>query len=171
LENRRAAAAREDDETTLDMALRVYGSVWAFGFVMPAILAGGFLMFNLVAPEEWPFPNPRPPLVCTPRRLRHAGELTLRMQVPHGAELSVFTPQGRVLTVVPFVQHGTEPPGSGFGWTARVALATDTVAGRAYPASRPERVFTDSGVYELVINSEASLSGALACRVRYAGGS
>src|SRR5262245_2742485 len=28
LENRRAAALREDEETTLDTALRIYGSVW-----------------------------------------------------------------------------------------------------------------------------------------------
>src|SRR5437667_2436950 len=49
LENRRAAAAREDEETTLDTILWVYGSMWAFGFVMQAVFAGGFLMFELLA--------------------------------------------------------------------------------------------------------------------------
>jgi hypothetical protein len=170
LENRRAAAAREDEESTLDMALRVYGSIWAAGFVLPAILAGGFLTFNLVAPEEWPFPNPRPPLICTPQHLQPGRELTMRMQVPHGGELIVMTPGRRALVVIPFVQRGTQPLGSGFVSTGRLALSTDTIVGRQSPGSRPERVFTDSGVYSFIINSEAELVTSLVCRVRYNSG-
>ena len=168
LENRRAAAECEDQETPLDFGLHIYGSVWAFGFVVPAILAGGFLMFNLLAPDQWPFPNPRPGLTCAPKRLHSGDELTLRMQVPHGAELTVFTPKGRALTVVPLIARGTQPPGSGFGWKARVAVAVDTVAGTAATGSQPERVFTDSGVYMLSVSSEAE---SLTCRVRYGSGS
>src|SRR6266516_2243285 len=74
LDNRRAAAARDNEESTLDTVLRVYGSMWAFGFVMPAVLAGGFLMFDLLAPGQWPFPNPRPGLVCDPSQLEHRSE-------------------------------------------------------------------------------------------------
>ncbi|HLZ45170.1 MAG TPA: hypothetical protein VKQ05_05770 [Gemmatimonadales bacterium] len=170
LENRRVAAEREDQETTLDMAVHIYGSLWAFGFVVPAMLAGGFLVFNLLAPDQWPFPNPRPALTCAPKRVHAGTELTLRMQVPHGAELTVFTPKGRALTVVPFVPRRSQAPGSGFGWTAHFALGVDTVAGTASAGSQPERVFTDSGVYMLSVSSEAELS-SLTCRVRYAGGS
>src|SRR6266513_3308878 len=82
LDNRRAAAVSGDEESTLDTVLRVYGWLWVFGFVMPAVLAGGFLMFELVAPGEWPFPHPRPPLACSPERLKPGTELTLRMNVP-----------------------------------------------------------------------------------------
>ena len=49
-ENRRAAAEREDEETVLDTTLRVYGTAWVIGFVFPAVLAGAFLMFELLAP-------------------------------------------------------------------------------------------------------------------------
>lgn len=171
LENRRAAAAREDEETPLDTALRIYGSVWAFGFVVPAILAGGFLMFNLVAPDEWPFPNPpRPSLVCVPPRVHSGVELMLRMRVPHGGELIVITPAGRALVVIPFARRSTQPLGSGFGFANRLVLSTDTVAGRLSPGARAERVFTDSGVYTFVINSEAELAAAQVCRVRYNSG-
>ncbi|HYX82616.1 MAG TPA: hypothetical protein VE714_09500 [Gemmatimonadales bacterium] len=166
LENRQAAALREDQETWLDIALRLYGLVWSWGFVLPAVLAGGFLIFNLLAPNQWPFPNPRPPIACSPKQLQPGEQLTVRMQVPHGAELSVFTPQGRALVVVPYVAK-TAQAGQGFAWTERVALVTDTIVGRATPAALPERVFTDSGVYVLSISSEAELSASLVCRVRY----
>src|ERR1041384_4565200 len=43
LENRYVAAAREDNETLLDGALRIYGLGWMVGFVVPPVLAGGFL--------------------------------------------------------------------------------------------------------------------------------
>jgi len=167
LDNRRAASLREDDETTFDLVLSVYGSVWAFGFVMPALLAGGFLIFELMAPGQWPFPNPRPGLVCEPQRLAPNGRLTLRMSVPHGAELSVFTPQGRSLVIVPFVRKGTDPPHSGFAYRERLTLWTDTVTGRVTAGSVPERVFKDSGAYMLRVSEESEVSASRVCRVRY----
>jgi hypothetical protein len=167
LDNRRAASAREDEETTFDTVLRVYGSLWAFGFVMPAILAGGFLIFEILAPGEWPFPNPRPGLVCGPSQLKPGTALSLHMSVPHGAELSVFTPKGRWLVIVPYVQKGTQPPGSGFGYRARWTVRADTLAGLALGSSRPERVFTDSGVYTMRVSSEGEFSASLICRLRY----
>ena len=167
LENRQASALREEEATWFDNALRLYGAVWSWGFVVPAVLAGGFLMFNLLAPHEWPFPNPRPPIACSPNRLQSGQRLSLRMQVPHGAELTVITPTHRPLVVAPFVPR-TAQLGPGFAWVERVALATDSVAGRVSPAAPPEQVFTDSGIYTLVIGSEPELSASLVCRVRYA---
>ena len=167
LDNRRAAAAREDEETTFDTVLRVYGSVWAFGFVVPALLAGGFLIFELMAPGQWPFPNPRPGLVCGPSQLKSGTSLSLRMRVPHGAELSVFTPSGRSLVIVPYVQNGTQAAGSGFDYLPRWTARADTLAGLALGGSRPERVFTDSGVYTIRVSSEGEFAASLICRVRY----
>jgi hypothetical protein len=89
------------------------------------------------------------------------------MSVPHGAELSVFTPKGRSLVIVPYVQKGTQPSGSGFGYTARWTVRADTLAGLALGGSRPERVFTDSGVYTMRVSSEGEFSASLICRVRY----
>ena len=81
-ENRQAAAMRDDEDSWIDTSLRVYGTVWTWGFVLPAILSGAFLMFDLMAPNEWPFPNPKAPLACTPQKLRFGDELTLDMRVP-----------------------------------------------------------------------------------------
>jgi hypothetical protein len=167
LENRQARALREDEATWLDSAFRVYGVVWSWGFVLPAVLAGGFVMFDLAAPNQWPFPNPRPGLVCTPPRLRPGEGLTLRMRAPHGGELSVFTPTGRALVIIPYVQMGAQPLAARFAFVERLALSSDTIRGRVAPGSRPERVFTDSGVYKLVISSEAEVSPSEMCRVRY----
>src|SRR5438552_3839065 len=141
--------------------------MWAFGFVMPSVLVCGFLMCEVLAPGEWPFPSPRPGLVCSPNRLEPGTAVTLRMKVPHGAELSVFTPAGRSLVVVPFVTKGTHAPGAGFDYMAQVTLRTDTVAGGGAPGSRPERIFTDSGAYMLRVSSEAELNASEVCRLRY----
>jgi hypothetical protein len=166
VENRQAVALREEQPRWLDQGLRFYGMVWTWGFVLPALLSGAFLLFDLVAPDEWPFPNPRPDLVCSPKRVQPGDAVTLRMRIPHGSELSVFTPKGRALIVVPYVAK-TAQAGQGFAWMERLALATDTVAGRASPGGTPERVFTDSGVYVFSVSSEAELSASLVCRVRY----
>ena len=166
LENRRAMALSEEEETWLDTAFNTYGWIWTGAFVVPAVLAGGFLMFELVAPGEWPFPNPRPPLACAPQRLKPGTELTLRMNVPHGGELTVFTPNGRALVVVPFETKGSHPAGEGFPYVARYTLSTATVTGRVSPMTQPERVFTDSGLYLLRVSEEAELSGSQVCKVR-----
>jgi hypothetical protein len=150
LENRQAAALREGEDTLVDTSLRVYGLVWTWGFVLPAILSGAFLMFDLMAPNEWPFPNPQAPLVCSPQQLRFGDELTLDMRVPHGSQLAVFTPQRGVIVLVPY---GAKQ----FQHVAHLTLATDTL----------RHVFADDGLYNITVSSEGELSASLMCRVRY----
>ncbi|HTI05440.1 MAG TPA: hypothetical protein VL549_09005 [Gemmatimonadales bacterium] len=152
LENRYVAATREDQETLVDGALRVYGLAWLIGFVLPAVLAGGFLCFNLLAPGQWPFPNPRPPLACSPNRLQPGATLTLTIQVPHGSQLAVFTPKHGAVVLIPY---GAKQ----FQYMPTLRLAPDTLP----------QVFADSGVYAVIISSEAELSASLMCRVRYTG--
>ena len=149
-ENRRAAAEREEEETWLDTTLRVYGSAWIVGFVLPAVLAGGFLMFELLAPGQWPFPNPQPALTCAPARLQPGTELVLDMRVPHGTQLAVFTPQGKAFVLVPYGAKRFES-------VRRFTLLPDTMAA----------VFADSGVYALTVSYQGELSASLMCRVRY----
>jgi hypothetical protein len=150
LDNRRAAAASEERDSWLDSALRVYGSVWTVGFVMPAVLAGGFLTFELLAPGEWPFPNPTPALVCEPRQLQPGAELALDMSVPHGSQLTVFRPNGKAVILIPYGARR-------FQDVARYTLLPDTL-----PA-----IFSDSGVYAFTVSSEGELSASRMCRVRY----
>ena len=149
-ENREAAYLSEEVETWLDSGLRVYGLVWTWGFVLPAVLSGAFLMFDLAAPHEWPFPNPAPPLACTPERLRFGDKLTLDMSVPHGSQLAVFTPRGQAVVLIPYGARR-------FQDVAHFTLATDTLG----------HVFADSGVYAVTISTEGELSASLLCRVRY----
>ena len=149
-ENRRAAAEREQEDSLLDTTLRIYGSAWIIGFVLPAVLAGGFLMFELLAPGQWPFPNPRPGLVCTPRRLQPGATLTLKMSVPHGSQLTVFTPHGQSRVLIPYSAKQ-------FQNVESLELVTDTLPG----------VFADSGVYAVTISYEGELSASRMCRVRY----
>ncbi len=149
-ENRRAAALSEAESSWLDDSLRVYGMVWTWGFVLPAILSGAFLMFDLMAPNEWPFPNPKAPFVCAPQRLRFGDKLTLDMSVPHGTQLAVFTPGGRAVVLIPY---GVRP----FANVAHLTLATDTLT----------HVFADSGVYAVTVSTEGELSASQMCRVRY----
>jgi len=147
--DRRASGEREADESWFDILLRLYGSVWVIAFVLPAVLAGGFLVFDLLAPRQWPFPNPRPGLVCAPRRLDPGGELTLRMTVPHGTQLTVFTPKGRSVVLIPYGMKA-------FRDVETLTLAMDTLP----------HVFSDSGVYALTVSSEGELTASEMCRVR-----
>ena len=150
LENRLATAELETAPSWLDDALRIYGTVWAVGFVVPAVLAGGFLLFDLVAPRQWPFPNPRPALVCDPRVLHPGAKLTLRMSVPHGTQLTVFAPKGRSVVLIPYSNRA-------FRDIERLTLAMDTLP----------QVFADSGVYALTVSFEGELVASEMCRVRY----
>jgi hypothetical protein len=149
LDNRRAGE-REAEESWLDNLLRVYGTVWAIGFVVPAVLAGGFLVFDLLAPRQWPFPNPKPGLVCAPQRLHPGAALTLRMSVPHGTQLTVFTPMGRSVVLIPYSVKA-------FRDVPTLTLAMDTL----------QHVFSDSGVYALTVSFEGELTASEMCRVRY----
>lgn len=169
IEWRRGSADDEDgDESLLDSGLRLYGAVWAVGFVIPAVLAGGFLILGLLAPGEWPFPNPQPDISCTPRRLQPGAVLNVRLTVPHGGELTVFTPKGRVLVVVPFAARSSAVnPTSTFRYVENVTLRTDTVRGRRSTGLSPEPVFTDSGVYVVSVNDQSELSTSRVCRVRF----
>jgi hypothetical protein len=150
LDNRRAAALREEEDTWLDSALRTYGIAWTLGFVIPAVLAGCFVMFDVVAPNQWPFPNPPPEIACTPRRLQPGDALTVRMRVPHGSQLTVFPPKGQPVVLIPY---GVQS----FARVARLTVATDTLP----------RVFSESGLYALSVSTEGELSASLVCRIRY----
>jgi hypothetical protein len=109
-------------------------------------------MFDLMAPNEWPFPNPKAPLACTPRRLRFGDELTLDMSVPHGTQLTIFTPHRGAIVLIPYGVRR-------FQNVAHFTLATDTLA----------HVFADSGVYAVTVSTEGELDATRMCRVRYTG--
>src|ERR1700694_1669176 len=158
LDARRVDAESDEQESLADSALRAYGTIWIIGFVFPALLAGAFLVFDVLGPRQCPFPNPRPPLVCTPRRVERGDTVTLRMSVPHGEELVVFTPRGRALVL----------PSFGFRDIERFRAPTQQTAGRVTANAPTEQVFVDSGVYTFVVSEAAEVSASRTCRVRFA---
>ena len=136
--------------------------------IMPPVVAGGFLVFDLIAPRQWPFPNRPPALRCAPAVFEAGDRLTLRMDVPHGGELGVFTPSGRFLYVVEFAPGGT-PRGRRFEQRERLTLSSGAATGRAQPGAARERVFSDTGTYTFRVSEPAEISASLTCRVRYLG--
>jgi hypothetical protein len=156
---RRMDAVNEEQESLADAAVRAYEVMWTIGFVFPALLAGAFLVFDVLAPAQWPFPNPRPPLVCTPKRVERGDTVMLRMRAPHGAELVVFTPRGRALTL----------RSRGFRDLEHFGVSTDDATGRVAANARTEPVFVDSGVYTFVVSELSDASASRTCRVRFAG--
>ena len=143
--------------------------LWHLLFVLPCVGAGGFLAFEVVAPDQWVFPSSLPAFRCEPAVLHPGDTLHLVMPRRHGAELGVYTPSGRFLYVVPF-QAGSALPqnrGGSFAyqpsWTLRVAAGTASPS----PDGAREPIFSDTGVYRFRISEEAELSASLMCSVRY----
>jgi len=143
--------------------------LWHLLFVLPCVGAGGFLAFDVVAPEQWVFPSRLPAFRCEPTALHQGDTLHLIMPRAHGGELGVYTPSGRFLYVVPFQARSALPQNRGGSfayqpsWTLQVASATASPS----PAGAREPIFTDTGVYRLRISEEAELSASLMCNVRY----
>ena len=120
-------------------------------------------------PGQLPLPDRPPPFACTPNTLGPRDTLRLRMAVPHGGQLAVTTPSGRSLVVVPFAP-ATALRSQRFEYLARVTLAAPDWRGRRDGQGEPEPVFSDSGVYTLMVSELAEIGASLVCRVRYRGG-
>jgi len=76
----------------------------------------------------------------------------LRMSVPHGTQLAVFTPKGRAVVLIPYGNKA-------FRDMETLTLAMDTLP----------NVFSDSGLYALTVSFEGELTASRMCRVRYEG--
>jgi len=143
--------------------------IWHLLFVLPCVGAGGFLAFDVVAPDQWVFPSRLPAFRCEPAVLHPGDTLHLAMPRQHGAELGVFAPDGRFLFVLPFQAASQVPQNRGRSFayrpslTLRVAAATASLS----PDGRREPIFSDTGVYCFRISEEAELSASLMCSVRY----
>jgi hypothetical protein len=136
--------------------------------IMPPVVAGGFLVFDLLFPGQWPFPNRPAALRCEPAVIARGDRVTLRMAVPHGGELGVFTPSGRYLYLIGFAR-GDTPREQRFEHRERVTLSSGATAGRLRPGAPPELVFSDTGTYTFRISEPAEVSASLSCSVRYRG--
>jgi len=173
-----AAAAPPDGPAATDDPLAIaaaeasgwWRALGSLATVAPSLLAGAFLAFDAIAPNEWPFPESAPAFVCEPAVLAPVSRLTLRMPVPHGGELGVFTPSQRYLVVIPFTAGSALPQNRERSFAYRRAQTLDVARTTGTtPDGRSERVFSDTGTYQLVVNPEAGMAASLACSVRYVG--
>jgi hypothetical protein len=163
------------DGTRPDLLAWFYG-IWRLLyrilFVTPPVVAGGFLVFALLYPGGWIFPSMPAPLRCAPDTLARGDTLTLRMVVPHGGQLGVFTPSRGFLYIVDYGPR-TAPKEQRFEFHGRVSLAADGATGRVLegaPPGYPEvPIFTDTGTYLFRVSDPAEISPSIMCNVRYVG--
>ena len=145
---------------------------WKLLGVVPPVVAGGFLVFNVVAPGRWTFPRevPRPGLVCEPPTLARGDTLTLRLVRPHGGLLSAAVPGGRWVQVVYAPPDAPPPqlPSERFRRMKRLRLVADTGRPGIDGFAPLDPVFGDTGVYTFLVEDIGALP-TLVCRVRYAG--
>jgi hypothetical protein len=173
-----AAAAAESDPWD-GMQPDLLAWFWGFWrllyrvlFVTPPVVAGGFLVFGWLFPGAWIFPKMPAPLRCAPDTLARGDTLTLRMMVPHGGQLGVYTPSRGFLYIVDYGPI-TAPKEERFEFRGRFSLAADRATGRVLesaPPGHPEvPIFTDTGTYLFRVSDAAEISPSLTCSVRYVG--
>ncbi len=163
------AAVEEEEDTALETIEAPWQAVWGLCFVLPSLIAGGIVAFDALYPKQWTLAGEPPPFACTPATLKPGDTLTLRMDIPHGGELGVFTPRGRYLYVVPF--SARSPRGTpGFDRVAQLRLSTGGATAGATPDGPKQPIFTDSGTYQFQLSQVAEVSASLVCRVGFAPG-
>lgn len=119
--------------------------------------------------------NPR--LNCTPSVMTSGRTLTLRMPVPHGGELGVRTPQGRLLFIAYQFDAQANPirppvPSADFIKMNSIELASSMAMGVDLSNRSPaEPIFTTPGRYRFIVShnleTEDDAHANLICDVRY----
>jgi hypothetical protein len=155
-----------DVESPVQAFVGAWRWAWAVVCVAPPLAAGGFLVFNLYAPNEWPFPDRggKPSFTCGPATLRPRDTVVLEMDGGHGEELGVFTPDGTFLYLM-------TPSGRDeilrLRRTDRMAIDVARARGALQPGGGRQPVFTLSGNYTFRWSEPIELSGSQVCTVRY----
>jgi hypothetical protein len=155
----------------LESPVQAFVGAWRWGWAMlcvaPPVAAGGFLVFNLFAPNEWPFPDRvgGPRFACRPATLHARDTLVLETDGPHGEELGVFTPGGPFLYLLTPTNQADVLR---MRRTDRLAIHVAQARGAQQPGARRQPVFTRAGVYTFRWSENTELSASLLCRVRYA---
>lgn len=165
-----AGATAADDPFAIAAAEAsgIWRALGGLAVVTPSLLAGALLAFGVIAPGEWAFPESRPAFACEPAALDPSSRLTLRLPVPHGGELGVFTPAHRYLVIIPFTAGSALPQNRAQSFAYRSLQTLDVAhATGAAPGGGREPVFVDTGTYHLLVNPEGGVAASLACAVRY----
>ena len=161
------AATANETESPATAIAAVWRWSWAVLCVAPPLAAGGFLVFDLVAPQQWPFPDRLggPRFVCASDTVGPSDALTLRMDRPHGDVLGVSTPGGRFLYIA---LPATPAEARQFRGERSLTLRVGQVAGAPAPGKPREPVFIQPGEYTFRLTEAAEFEAARVCRVSYA---
>jgi hypothetical protein len=140
---------------------------WALLCVAPPVAAGGFLVFNLYAPNEWPFPDRAmgPRFACRPAIVGARDTVTLEMEGAHGEELGVFTPDGTFLYLM---TPGGRDEVLRVRRMDRVSIDVPRARGAMQPGARRQPVFTQAGKYTFRWSEAAEINASQLCAVQYA---
>jgi len=142
---------------------------WAWDVlgVAPAVVLGAIVAGAFILPGQWTMPGTPPPLTCAPTEVAPGDTITLRMRVPHGGELGVFTPRRGYYSIRSTPPAGTVPDAARFEYRDRLVIPTASAAGRRVNAGARERVFADSGTYMFSLSEYKDVSMAITCAVHY----
>jgi hypothetical protein len=167
--NARAADTRltaNEAESPVQAFVGAWRWAWAVLCVAPPLAAGGFLVFNLYAPNEWPFPDRigKPGFTCGPATLHPRDTVVLEMDGGHGEELGVFTPDGTFLYLM-------TPSGRDeilrLRRTKRMSIDVARALGSLQPGGGRQPVFTRPGKYTFRWSEAIELNASQVCTVRY----
>lgn len=160
--------ADDEEQSDLERIEGPWKAVWGLCFVLPSLLAGGFVALDAIYPHAWVFGDEPPPFACAPSVLKSGDTLTLTMETPHGGELGVFTPAGRFLYIVPFAA-GSRQRTTGFDWRSEFRLRTADATGSLTPGGPKLPIFADSGLYRFQLDEPVGSAATVECRVTYTG--
>lgn len=140
--------------------------LWDVFIVAPPILLGMAVAVDIMMPGSLQLPDPPPAMLCTPTTLGSRDTLRVRFERAHGGELTIITPAGRGLVVVPFAAADV-PREERFEEHREVRFVAARTVGRLHSGGQAERVFADTGLYLIRVSEPAEISASLVCRVRY----
>jgi hypothetical protein len=158
-------AVPDDEPSDAATMGRWLNAAWRVVFVLPPVAAAFALTFAILVPGALPLPSERPPMLCAPAELLPDDTLGIEMITPHGGQLTVTTPDGRSLTVVPFAPAAT-PAAQRFEHQRRVRLPVRLAHGRDIGDGRWLPVFRDTGTYVFHLHAIPDVSGLLSCDAR-----
>jgi hypothetical protein len=154
------------DVEYVDILTTAWRRVWDSLLVVPPLVLGLAVVTELIVPGYVPLPGRPPAIHCAPSALDSHDTLHVRLEPPHGGELTVITPAGRSLIVVPFAAASV-PRAKRFEEQPETAFVVAHTTGVTHGGAAAELVFTDTGRYLIRVSGVAEVAASLTCTVRF----
>jgi hypothetical protein len=137
--------------------------ITVLALLLPAVVSGS--------------PPPTATLRCTPSVISPGKTLTLKLSMPHGRELGVWTPHDRFLFIAYDLDeqdNPVQPPIPAGDFVQRHSLEVSTLSAKGVDLikqSSPELIFNEPGTYRFIVSDNLETDDDahqnLLCDVRY----